>query len=207
MNPNIDTAAQTSQRLNDAILATLHEAFLVLDAQHRVARANPPFYWLFQVEAADTEGRSLFALGNGQWDVPALRQLLGEVLPRDTVFRDFEVIHDFPRLGPRTMRVKGRRLGEAETGREPLILLGIEDITEQRRAEAALAQTRRRFELFANKAPLVIYPCRIDGDYGATYVSPGVLAQTGYPPEAYKPPPPSGPIISTPTTVRGCPRN
>jgi hypothetical protein len=65
------------------------------------------------VRPEESEGQPLYALGNGQWDIPALRRLLGEVLPQDTASNDFEVEHDFPAIGRRVMLLNGRRSREA----------------------------------------------------------------------------------------------
>lgn len=72
-------------------------------------RYRPPF----RVRPEESEGQPLYALGNGQWDIPALRRLLGEVLPQDTASNDFEVEHDFPAIGRRVMLLNGRRSREA----------------------------------------------------------------------------------------------
>jgi hypothetical protein len=73
-------------------------------------------------------GRRIFELGQGQWDIPELRRLLEEILPEKAVMRDFRVEHDFPGIGPRTMRLNARRI-EPQGADPPLILLALEDIT------------------------------------------------------------------------------
>jgi hypothetical protein len=79
-------------------------------------------------------GHSLYDLGNGQWDIPTLRQLLEEILPRNTTFDDFEVSHEFEQIGRRAMLLNARRIVSGE-GQTRLILLAIEDLTERTQAE------------------------------------------------------------------------
>jgi light-regulated signal transduction histidine kinase (bacteriophytochrome) len=117
----------------------MREPFLVLDATLRVRSANQAFYKTFHVVPAATEDCLVYELGNGQWDIPKLRQLLEEVLPQNTVFDGFEVKHDFPAIGQKTMLLNARKVSNA-TNAPDLILLAIEDITERKRAEEALAQ-------------------------------------------------------------------
>lgn len=128
----------------EAIVQTVREPLLVLDADLRVRTANRAFYRTFGAAPADTEGRSLFDLGNRQWDVPRLRELLEEVLPRDTFFSDFEVEYEFAGLGRRAMLLNARRI--PPTARRPeLILLAVEDVTGRRAAVAALAASETRY--------------------------------------------------------------
>ena len=76
-----------------------------------------------------------FDLGNGQWKIPRLCQLLEDILPRNSFFNDYEVTHDFERIGRRTMLLNARKL--AGEGASPRILLGIQDITEVLQFQAA----------------------------------------------------------------------
>jgi PAS domain-containing protein len=115
------------------IVETIRDPLLVLTPDFRVQRANPAFYALFQVSPAETEGQSIYQIGNGHWDIPAFRALLEEILPQNTVFNDYEVHHDFARLGPRTLLLNARRLDNI-----PLILLAMEDITAWQRTTDAL---------------------------------------------------------------------
>ena len=91
---------------------------------------NRAFYDIFGVEPAETEGRMVYDLGHGQWNIPELRRLLSEILPDNDFFEGFEVEHDFPTIGHRVMLLNARRVDHLQ-----LILLAIEDITERRRAE------------------------------------------------------------------------
>ena len=121
------------------IVDTVREPLLVLDAGLRVHSANRSFYQIFQVTPQHTEGKPLYELGNGQWDIPALRPLLAEILPQHTSFQDFEVEEDFPGIGRRTMLLSARKLFRVGNSTDS-VLLAIEDITERKCAEAQLQQ-------------------------------------------------------------------
>jgi chemotaxis protein methyltransferase CheR len=114
-----------------SVLATIREPLLVLDNALRVRTANRSFCRTFQVTQDGTEGRFLYQLGNGEWDIPELRKLLDAILSHDSVFENFEVTKNFPVLGRRTLLLNARKLWreESPTG---LILLAIEDITNRK---------------------------------------------------------------------------
>lgn len=117
--------AQQALGLAHSIVNTCREPLVVLDQDLRVVSANRSFYNFFKARAEDTLNRSLYELGNGQWDIPALRELLSTIIPRDGVFEDFEVTHDFPHIGERKMVLNARRVPRDEAGQE-LILLALE---------------------------------------------------------------------------------
>jgi len=112
----------------DALIETAREAILILDANLRVLSANLAFYRNFEVAREETQNRPIYDLGNGQWNIPKLRELLENVLPNNGRVEDFEVSHEFPRLGPRRMMLNARRI-EPQPGQR-LILLYIEDVTD-----------------------------------------------------------------------------
>jgi two-component system CheB/CheR fusion protein len=113
-----------------AIYESLRVPLLVLSPDLRVRSANAAFYETFKVTPNETDGRLVYDLGNGQWNIPKLRELLGEVLPHNNVFENFEVEHEFDSLGRRVMLLNGRRLDEMQ-----MILLSLEDITERKHWE------------------------------------------------------------------------
>jgi two-component system CheB/CheR fusion protein len=117
----------------NGIVETVRNPLLILDAGLRVQRANRTFYEYFRVAPEETVGRLLYELGKGQWDIPVLRQALEEVLPKDARFEDFEIEHDFPRIGRRTLVLNARKLCH-DSGQES-ILLAIEDKTEVKKTE------------------------------------------------------------------------
>jgi two-component system CheB/CheR fusion protein len=123
------------------IVETVREPLLVLTPDFRVQSANAAFYHLFQVRPAETVGQHIYHLGNRQWDMPELHTLLEQILPQNTVFNDYEVHHDFERIGPRTILLNARRLDHVE-----FILLAMEDITARRQAETQLQQQQARLE-------------------------------------------------------------
>ena len=112
------------------IVDTVREPFLVLDAGLRVVSSNKSFYETFQVSPEHTEGRLIYELGNGQWDIPVLRDLLESVLAKSTHFQDYLVEHEFPNIGRKKMLLNARRILQAGSKSET-ILLAMEDVTEK----------------------------------------------------------------------------
>jgi two-component sensor histidine kinase len=117
--------------LAHAIVDTIREPLIVLDQDLRVVAASRSFYLTFKVNADDTQGTLLYDLGDGQWDIPKLRLLLGQIVPEQGAMENYEVEHDFPSIGRRTMLLNARKVFY-EKGSHSTILLGIEDVTEKR---------------------------------------------------------------------------
>src|SRR5579862_4021896 len=92
------------------IVDTVREPLLILDATLRVRYANRAFYQTFHVSSQETENHLIYELGNGQWDIPDLRRLLEDIVPKSSVFNDFELVHTFPVIGRRVMRSEERRV-------------------------------------------------------------------------------------------------
>ena len=122
------TAVADACALAQAIVDTVREPVLVLDKELRVIAASRSFYAVFKVSPQDTQGRLLYELGDGQWDIPKLRVLLEKIIPEHGVMEDYEVEHDFPDLGHRTMRLNARQVFYEE-GAGTTVLLGMEDVT------------------------------------------------------------------------------
>ena len=120
--------------LAQSIVDTVREPVVVLDKELRVIAASRSFYSVFKVSPEETQGRLLYALGDGQWDIPKPRVLLDKILPEHGVMEDYEVEHEFPNLGLRTMRLNARQ-AFYEGGADTTILLGIEDVTERHMLE------------------------------------------------------------------------
>jgi two-component sensor histidine kinase len=120
--------------LAQSIVDTAREPVIVLDKGLRVIAANRSFYSAFEVSPDQTQGKLLYALGDGQWDIPKLRLLLENIIPEHGVMEDYEVEHEFPRLGNRIMRLNARQVFYKE-GADTTILLGIEDVTVRCRLE------------------------------------------------------------------------
>ena len=134
--------------LAQGIVDTVREPVLVLDKGLRVIAASRSFYSAFKVSPEDTQGQLLYALGDGQWDIPKLRVLLDKIIPEQGVMEGYEVEHEFPALGHRTMCLNARQVFYAE-GAGTTILLGMEDVTERRILE------REKDELLRQKDVLL----------------------------------------------------
>lgn len=139
---HMERALQESGEYADNIVATVREPLLVLDADLRVILANRAFYSTFQVTPEDTEGKLVYNLGNRQWDISRLRELLEEILPKNTSFDDFEVEHSFETIGYKAMLLNARWIYQKEN-RTRMILLAIEDITERRQMQERLLVAER----------------------------------------------------------------
>jgi len=149
--PDIEALLQYA----NGIIATLREPFLVLDKSLQVISANQAFYTTFKVTEIETIGRLLPDLGNRQWNIPKLLQLLKEIIPEKKVVKDYEVEHKFEQIGNRAMILNASQLRvpkkiatiiAAIPRKEELILLAIEDITERRDIEDGLEKARKELE-------------------------------------------------------------
>ena len=131
------------------VVDVVREPILILDKDLRVMAANESFYRAFQVEAKDTEGTVVYELGNGQWNIPALRKLLEDILPKNTFFKGFEVSHEFPFIGRKVMILNARQIHKENTASvlfPPIILLAMEDITDMMAVAETLAEHAKQFE-------------------------------------------------------------
>jgi two-component system CheB/CheR fusion protein len=122
-------AVQAARGYAESIVDTIREPLLVLDTGLRVVSANRSFYESFQVRPEETGGRLIYELGNRQWDIPQLRELLEDILPQHNSFNSFRVTHDFESIGRRTMLLNAREVRQEASG-ERLILLAIEEVAE-----------------------------------------------------------------------------
>ncbi len=107
------------------VIDVVREPVLILDKTLKVIAANESFYRTFQVESKDTEGTLVYQLGNKQWDIPALKKLLEDILPKNTFFKGFEVTHEFPFIGRKVMILNARHIDDPS-----MILLAMEDVTD-----------------------------------------------------------------------------
>ena len=139
-------AIDDGRALAQAIVDTVREPLLVLDKDLRVIAASRSFYETFQADRAETQGRLLYTLGDGQWDIPALRSLLGKIVPEESVLDGFEVEHEFLKIGRRTMLLNARTV-VSETNAHTALLLAVEDITERRETERELQHLLSQKEL------------------------------------------------------------
>lgn len=121
---------EAQKEFAEKVVDASRDALLILGSDLRVRSANETFYTKFQVDPGAAEGRLVYELGNGQWDILRLRELLEKLLPENDTFDDFVIEHDFDQIGHRVMLLNGRKIDHMQ-----LILLAIEDITERKRTE------------------------------------------------------------------------
>jgi PAS domain S-box-containing protein len=162
----------------ESILETVREPLLVLDADLKIISANSNFYSTFKVTPAETIGSFIYDLGNRQWNIPKLRDLLENILPEKTTFDDYEVEHNFTTIGRRVMLLNARQIKRV-LGKEKIILLAIEDITESKRLEDELMESEERFRrLFetANDAIVLLEK----GEGKITHSNPAAEKMLGY---------------------------
>jgi len=124
------------------IVETIREPLIVLNYELRVIFANSSFYKIFNVLQNETEGEMLYSLGNNQWDIPELRDLLEKIIPNNSIFNDFEVRHNFDHIGERIMHLNARRINSSQ-----IILLAIEDVTERIKYENDLILKNKELQI------------------------------------------------------------
>ncbi len=126
-----------SMEYAESIIDTVREPLIALDQDLRVVSVSRSFYEVFKVYPEETVGKLIYDLGNKQWNIPKLRELLETILPKRTTFEDYEVEHDFATIGRRIMLLNARQIKRV-WGKDRIILLAIEDITERREIETGL---------------------------------------------------------------------
>ncbi|MFA6505122.1 MAG: PAS domain S-box protein [Treponemataceae bacterium] len=137
--------ARESREYAESVIDTIREPLIVLDQDLRVVTVSRSFYEVFKVNPEETVGQLIYDLGNKQWDIPQLRELLETILPRKASFDNYEVEHDFTTIGRRIMLLNARQI-QRVSGKERIILLAIEDITERREIENGLEKARKELE-------------------------------------------------------------
>jgi two-component system CheB/CheR fusion protein len=164
--------AEAARDYAEGLIDTVREPLVVLDSDLRVERATSAFYDAFRVSRAETEGRFLYDLGNGQWNIPRLREALGECLFRNHSFQDIEIEHTFPYIGRRRMRLNAKRISRDGEPRRS-VLLAIEDVTV--RQQQAEVRYQRLFE--TAKDGMLVFDAET---LKLTDVNPFFLALTGF---------------------------
>lgn len=125
----------------ESIVNTVREPLLILDSDLRVVKASRSFFNFFKVSSSETIGTLIYDLGNRQWDIPKLRELLETILPEKTTFDNYEVEHNFTTIGKRIMLLNARQI-KRSSGGENKILLSIEDITGRKEIEKQLEKQK-----------------------------------------------------------------
>lgn len=146
---------EDAQTLAQAIVDTIHEPLIVLDARLRVLAASRAFYEIFRVDPEHTMGCLLYDLGDRQWNIPALRLLLETIIPEHAAMDHFEVDHDFPGVGPRVMLLNARQV-RYKTSANTTILLAFTDITERRAVEREKAELLERTEQLLRQKQMLL---------------------------------------------------
>ncbi|MDP2790432.1 MAG: PAS domain-containing protein [Rectinemataceae bacterium] len=141
----IKKTADEASEFAESIINTVREPLISLDQDLRVVSASRSFYQVFRVKPEETVGQLIYDLGNKQWDIPKLRELLETILPQKATFDNYEVEHDFADIGRRIMLLNARQI-ERVSGKERIILLAIEDITVRREIENGLEKVRKELE-------------------------------------------------------------
>ncbi len=165
---NIDAIKRSEQAIADAlelaenIVDTVREPLLVLDEQLRVESANRAYYRTFRVAPRETIGKLFYDLGNQQWDIPRLRELMEQVLPQRTSIEEYPIEHEFASLGRRIMVLNARRIVDSQKQTQR-ILLAIEDFTERKQMEQSLRDSEAYFRDLAQSMPVVIWTNLADG--------------------------------------------
>ena len=126
----------------EALVDVARESFLILDPNLRVVMANQIFYQNFQVSKGATESQLIYELGNGQWNIPELKDFLEDILPNKKAMRDYEVRHVFETIGEKTMVLNARQIDSVQ-----LIILAIEDVTDKKNLEEKLAEYAKGLEV------------------------------------------------------------
>ena len=167
-----------SQEFSDSVIDTVREPLIILDRDLRVVTASRSFYKIFKVVPEETVGQLIYDLGNKQWDIPKLRELLENILPEKTTFDDYEVERDFSTIGRRVMLLNARQI-QRESGKERIILLAIEDITERKQLEDLLTESEERYRrLFETASDGIVLLEKQEGKI--THTNPAFEKMLGY---------------------------
>ncbi|HEY0059607.1 MAG TPA: CheR family methyltransferase, partial [Flavisolibacter sp.] len=150
-----------SQEYSVAVFTTIRESLLVLDKDLRVRMANKSFYKTFRLLEEDVEGRLIYDLGNRQWNIPILRDLLEDYLPNNFHATGFELKHYFQGIGEKMLVINARNISQKTHGQH-IILLAIEDITEYKQAQLIIAEREAWFRNMADNLPSMIWVTGLD---------------------------------------------
>ena len=147
---NYKKSADEAGEFAESVINTVREPLIALDQDLRVVTVSRSFYEVFKVKPEETVGQLIYDLGNKQWDIPRLRELLETILPQKTTFDNYEVEHDFATIGRRIMLLNARQI-QRVSGKERIILLAIEDITARKEIESGLEKAHEELKDLAVK--------------------------------------------------------
>jgi len=168
-----------AREYSESIINTVREPLIALDHDLRVVTASRSFYGVFKVTPEETVGQLIYDLGNKQWNIPQLRELLETILPQKTTFDNYEVEHEFSTIGRRIMLLNARQIKRV-SGKERIILLAIEDITERKRMETLLEESEERYRrIFETATDGIVLLEKHEGTI--THANPAAEKMLGYP--------------------------
>ncbi len=168
----------SSHEYAESIINTVREPLIILDHDLRVVTASRSFYEFFKVNPEETVGQLIYDLGNKQWDIPMLRELLETILPQKATFDNYEVEHEFTTIGRRIMLLNARQI-ERASGKERIILLAFEDITERKRLENILTDSEELYKgVFKTASDGILLLEKREGKI--THTNPAAEKMLGY---------------------------
>ncbi len=170
-------SATETNEFAENIFNTVREPLLVLDKDLRIINANQSFYNFFKVSPDQTIGTCIYDLGIHHWDIPKLKELLEKILPEKLSFDNYEVEHDFTGIGNRILILNARQIEKA-AGKEKIILLAIEDITERRNSEKKNKVGEEEFREIVEHSADAIFIVDNQGRY--IYVNTKAVQMLGY---------------------------
>jgi len=162
----LEAEIQDAREYAENIVETVREPLVVLNSDLKILTANHSFYETFKGTPEETIGNFIYDLGNRQWDIPRLRVLVEEILPHDTVINGYEVEHDFPGIGRKTILLNARQIFRENIGSH-IILLAMEDITERKLAEERISEVMRQQQAILDNIPNIAWLKDRDGRYVA----------------------------------------
>jgi PAS domain S-box-containing protein len=174
----LNDKADEAHEFAENVINTVREPLISLDQDLRVVTVSRSFYEFFKTKPEETVGQHIYDLGNKQWDIPSLRELLETILPQHTTFENYEVEHNFATIGRRVMLLNARQI-ERSFGKERIILLAIEDITERKRLEELVIESEERYRrLFETASDGIVLLEKCEGTI--THANPATGKMLGY---------------------------
>ncbi|TFG91341.1 MAG: PAS domain-containing protein, partial [Syntrophobacterales bacterium] len=163
---HLDKEIKDAREYAENIVETVREPLVVLSSDLKILTANLSFYETFKVTPEETIDHFIYDVGNRQWDIRQLRVLVEEILPQDTVINDYEVEHDFPNIGRKTILLNAREIFREEIGSR-IILLAMEDITDRKLAEERISEVIRQQQAILDNIPNIAWLKDREGRYVA----------------------------------------